>query len=92
MEIQITEKYKAKVIPHNYQLIEYLEGGKEVRNIQTGEMQVQESGWKAQSIFYANLPGLVRYIARLEADNAQDLNEWLDRFTQVINEFEQRNK
>jgi len=92
MEIQITEKYKAKVIPHNYQLIEFVEGGKEVSNPQTGEKQIQESGWKPRDVFYANLPALVKHVARIEADKAQDLDEWLNEFTIVINEFKQRNK
>jgi len=91
MDIQITEKYKAKVIPNNYQLVEWVEGGKEVRNVATGEMQIQESKWKLLDVYYANLPALVRHVARLSADeNGSDLDEWLNEFTIVINEFETR--
>lgn len=92
MEIQITDKYKARVIPHNYQLMEFVEGGKEVRNVKTGETQIQQSGWRPKEVYYASITGIVKHVARLQADKAEDLNEWLNEFTVVIDEFEQRNK
>ena len=87
-EIQVTEKYKILVIPHNYQLCEFVEGGKEVRNVKTGEMQIQESKWVNRDVYYANLTAMVARIAKLESDeNASNLNEWLDRFEQTLKRF-----
>ena len=87
-EIKVTDKYKVLVIPNNYQLCEYIEGGDMVRNVKTGEMVEQKSGWKNRDVYYANLPAMVKHIARLEADEkAADLNEWLDAFTDVVRGF-----
>jgi len=87
--IQITDKYRALVIPHNYQLEEYQEGGKEVRNVKTGEIQTQEAGWKRRDVFYANLNAMVKHVARLESDeNATNLNDWLATFKSIVDGIE----
>lgn len=87
-EIQVTNKYKILIIPNNYQLCEYIDGGKQVRNVKTGEMTEQKAGWKNREVFYANLNAMVKHIARLESDeNASNLNEWLDRFDQTLERF-----
>ena len=87
-EIKVSDKYKILVIPHNYQLCEFVEGGKQVRNVKTGEMQTQKPEWKNRDVFYANLNAMVKHIARLEADEkAEDLNEWLAEFAGVIDRF-----
>ncbi len=86
--IKVTDKYRVAVIPNNYQLEEYIQGGDLVRNVGTGEMQEQKQGWRKLDVYYANLNAMVRHIARLEADeNASDLNEWLDSFTDVVRGF-----
>jgi hypothetical protein len=86
--IKVTDKYRVAVIPNNYQLEEYIQGGDLVRNVGTGEMQEQKQGWRKLDVYYANLNAMVRYIARLEADeNASDLNEWLDSFTDVVTAY-----
>jgi len=87
--IQITDKYRAVVIPHNYQLEEYQEGGEMVRNVGTGEMQAKKSGWKKLDVFYANLNAMVKHVARLESDeNATDLNDWLTSFKSIVDDIE----
>lgn len=84
--LEVTDKYRISVIPHNYQLQEFIEGGKEVRNVATGEMQIQKSEWKSRDVYYANLNAMVKHIARLESDeNATNLNEWLASFESIIN-------
>lgn len=84
--LEVTDKYRISVIPHNYQLQEFIEGGKMVRNIATGEMVEQKSEWKSRDVFYANLNAMVRHIARLESDeSATNLNEWLTHFESIIN-------
>ena len=86
--IKVTDKYRVAVIPNNYQLEEYIQGGDLVRNVRTGEMQEQKQGWRKLDVYYTNLNAMVRHIARLEADeNASDLNEWLDSFTDVVRGF-----
>jgi len=86
--IKVTDKYRVAVIPNNYQLEEYIQGGDLVRNVGTGEMQEQKQGWRKLDVYYTNLNAMVRHIARLEADeNASDLNEWLDSFTDVVRGF-----
>ena len=87
-EIKISDKYKILVIPHNYQLCEFVEGGKQVKNPKTGEMTTQKSEWKNRDVFYANLNAMVKHIDRLEADEkAADLNEWLAEFAGVVDRF-----
>ena len=87
-EIKVSDKYKILVIPHNYQLCEFVEGGKQVRNVKTGEMTTQKSEWKNRDVFYANLNAMVKHIARLEADEkAADLNEWLAEFELSLERF-----
>jgi hypothetical protein len=86
--IKVTDKYRVAVISNNYQLEEYIQGGEMVRNVGTGEMQEKKQGWRKLDVYYANLNAMVRHIARLEADeNASDLNEWLDSFTDVVRGF-----
>ena len=86
--IQVTDKYRIEVIPHNYQLQEFVEGGELVRNVKTGEMQEKKSGWVKRDIYYANLTSMVKRIASLESnENASNLNEWLARFEEVTNSF-----
>ncbi len=88
-EIQVTDKYKILVIPHNYQLCEFVEGGKQVKNPKTGEMQTQKSEWKNRDVYYANINAMVKHIARLEADeNATNLNEWLGKMKVALDRFE----
>lgn len=87
-EIQVTNKYKILVIPHNYQLCEYIQGGKQVRDVKTGEMVEQKAGWKKLDVYYANLNAMVARIAKLESDeNATNLTEWLDKYTNVVTNY-----
>ena len=44
-EIKVTDKYKILVIPHNYQLCEFVEGGKQVKNPKTGKLFCENKCW-----------------------------------------------
>ena len=87
-EIKATERFKIRVIPQNYQLIEFVKGGKEVRNPSTGENVVTEDKWQAREVYYSDIKHMVCHIAKLEADSeAKELNEWLTTYAKVADDI-----